>query len=410
MSEQRGPRILLGVTGGIAAYKSPDLVRRLRERGAEVQVVMTEGAKQFVTPLTFQAVSGREVRDSLWDATAEAAMGHIELARWADAVLVAPATAEFLARLTQGRADDLLTTLCLATAAPVHVAPAMNQQMWANPATQGNVAALRARGIAVLGPGSGDQACGETGEGRMLEPTELAMLVLGGLSASRPLAGCKVVVTAGPTRERIDPVRFISNRSSGKMGYAVAQAAHEAGADVVLVSGPVSLPAPAGVRRVQVESARQMHAAVHDAIDGADIYIGAAAVADYEPAEAAAQKIKKRSDTMTLELVRAPDILASVAALEHRPFVVGFAAETQDVEANARAKLEGKRLDMIAANRVGDGVAFDQDENALLLLWPGGREELATCGKLELARRLVARIAAVSTARSRGAAIAAAGR
>lgn len=395
MNEPRTPRILLGVTGGIAAYKSPDLVRRLRERGAEVQVVMTRGAMQFVTPLTFQAVSGREVRESLWDATAEAAMGHIELARWADAILVAPATAEFLARLAQGRADDLLATLCVATSSPVHVAPAMNQQMWANPATQANIATLRARGVSVLGPASGEQACGETGEGRMLEPAELAALVMDSLSAARPLAGCKVVVTAGPTRERIDPVRYITNRSSGKMGYAVAQAAREAGAEVVLVSGPVSLPVPAGVTRVTVESAQQMHDAVHEAIRGADIYIGAAAVADYRPASVADQKIKKRTDTMTLELVRAPDILASVAALERRPFVVGFAAETQDVERNARSKLECKRLDMIAANQVGDGVAFDRDDNALLLLWPGGREELPSCGKLELARQLVGRIAQV---------------
>lgn len=399
MTDQRPSRILLGVTGGIAAYKSPDLVRRLRERGAEVQVVMTEGARQFVTPLTFQAVSGREVRDSLWDASAEAAMGHIELARWADAVLIAPATAEFIAKLAQGRADDLLTTLCLATASPVSVAPAMNQQMWANAATQSNISTLRGRGVVVLGPGSGDQACGETGEGRMLEPAELAAAVLESLSGARPLAGCKVVVTAGPTRERIDPVRFISNRSSGKMGYAVAQAAREAGAEVILVSGPVALPAPAGVTRVNVESARQMLAAVQSALEGADIYIGAAAIADYVPASVSAQKIKKSSDTMTLSLVKAPDILASVAALERRPFVVGFAAETQDVEQNARAKLEGKRLDMIAANRVGDGIAFDQDENSLLLLWQGGREELATCGKLELARKLVARIAAARAGR-----------
>ena len=399
MTDQRPSRILLGVTGGIAAYKSPDLVRRLRERGAEVQVVMTEGARQFVTPLTFQAVSGREVRDSLWDANAEAAMGHIELARWADAVLIAPATAEFIAKLAQGRADDLLTTLCLATASPVSVAPAMNQQMWANAATQSNISTLRGRGVVVLGPGSGDQACGETGEGRMLEPAELAAAVLESLSGARPLAGCKVVVTAGPTRERIDPVRFISNRSSGKMGYAVAQAAREAGAEVILVSGPVALPAPAGVTRVNVESARQMLAAVQSALEGADIYIGAAAIADYVPASVSAQKIKKSSDTMTLSLVKAPDILASVAALERRPFVVGFAAETQDVEQNARAKLEGKRLDMIAANRVGDGIAFDQDENSLLLLWQGGREELATCGKLELARKLVARIAAARAGR-----------
>jgi phosphopantothenoylcysteine decarboxylase/phosphopantothenate--cysteine ligase len=403
MTDKRPIRILLGVTGGIAAYKSPDLVRRLRERGAEVQVVMTEGARQFVTPLTFQAVSGREVRDSLWDAGAEAAMGHIELARWADAVLVAPATAEFIAKMTQGRADDLLTTLCLATAAPVHIAPAMNQQMWANAATQANVSTLRGRGVTVLGPGSGDQACGETGEGRMLEPAELARSVLDSLSGSRPLAGRKVVVTAGPTRERIDPVRFISNRSSGKMGYAVAQAAREAGAEVVLVSGPVSLPTPAGVTRIDVESARQMHDAVHAALAGADIYIGAAAIADYEPASVAEHKIKKCSDTMTLELIRAPDILASVAALPGRPFVVGFAAETRDVEQNARSKLERKRLDIIAANRVGDGIAFDQDENSLLLLWSGGREELALCGKLELARKLVTRIAELRAGTTRAA-------
>jgi len=265
--------------------------------------------------------------------------------------------------------------------------------MWANAATQANVATLRSRGVSVLGPASGSQACGETGEGRMLEPTDLAAAVLGSLSASRPLAGCKVVVTAGPTRERLDPVRYITNRSSGKMGYAVAQAAKEAGAEVVLVSGPVSLPAPAGVTRVSVESAQQMHDAVHAAIGDADIYIGAAAVADYRPAVVSGQKIKKCADTMTVELVRAPDILASVAALERRPFVVGFAAETQDVEKNARSKLDGKRLDLIAANRVGDGVAFDRDDNALLLLWPGGREELPSCGKLELARQLVARIA-----------------
>jgi len=393
MKEKRSPRILLGVTGGIAAYKSPDLVRRLRERGAEVQVVMTEGAKQFVTPLTFQAVSGREVRDSLWDVAAEAAMGHIELARWADAVLVAPATAEFLSKLTHGRADDLLTTLCLATEAPVHVAPAMNRQMWANAATQSNVATLRQRGLFVHGPASGEQACGETGEGRMLEPVELAVLVLDSLSGARPLAGLKVVITAGPTREPIDPVRFVSNRSSGKMGYAVAQAAREAGAEVALISGPVALPAPPGVRRILVETADEMHQAVQAEIGDADLYIGAAAIADYRPAIVSARKIKKGADTMTLEMVRAPDILASVAALERRPFVVGFAAETEDVEQNARAKLEAKRLDLIAANRVGEGLAFDQDENSLLLLWEGGREELATCGKLELARKLIERIA-----------------
>jgi phosphopantothenoylcysteine decarboxylase / phosphopantothenate---cysteine ligase len=247
MTERRVPRILLGITGGIAAYKTPDLVRRLRERGAEVQVVMTASAGQFVAPLALQAVSGREVRESLWDPAAEAAMGHIELARWADLVLVAPATAEFMARLVHGRADDLLATLCLATSAPLHLAPAMNRLMWSNPATQANVASLRARGVTLHGPAAGEQACGETGEGRMLEPVEIAEAVFAGLGLSRPLAGRKVVVSAGPTRERLDPVRFLTNRSSGKMGYAVAQAAREAGAEVVLVSGPVSLPTPAGV-------------------------------------------------------------------------------------------------------------------------------------------------------------------
>lgn len=393
MSEHRPWRILLGVTGGIAAYKSPDVVRRLRERGAEVQVVMTASAKHFVTPLTFQAVSEREVCESLWDTSAGSAMGHIELARWADAVLVAPATAELLAKLAQGRADDLLTTVCLATGAPVHVAPAMNHQMWANAATQANIATLAERGVAIHGPASGAQACGETGEGRMLEPAELAGRVLGSLLARRRLGGLKVVVSAGPTRERIDPVRYLSNRSSGKMGYAVAQAAQEAGAEVVLVSGPVDLPRPPGVARVWVESAQEMYDAVHEAIDGAHIYVGAAAVADYQPVHVAPQKIKKSAPTLTLELVKARDILASVAASGRGLFVVGFAAETERLEENARAKMERKGLDLMAANLVGAGLGFGQDDNALLLLWPGGREELATRGKLELARVLVERIA-----------------
>ncbi len=405
----RPVRILLGVTGGIAAYKSPDLVRRLRERGAEVQVVMTGGAGRFITALTLQAVSGRPVRDALWDEAAEAAMGHIELARWADAVLVAPATADFLARLAHGHADDLLSTLCLATSAPLYLAPAMNRQMWANPATAANVTLLKDRGVTILGPGEGDQACGETGPGRMLEPEQLAELTLSRLSTNRVLAGQRVVVSAGPTRERLDPVRFISNRSSGKMGYAVAQAARDAGATVVLVSGPVGIDPPPGIEFVAVESAQQMYDAVHGALAAADIYIGAAAVADYQAPAVAAQKIKKSSDRMQLELVRAPDILASVAALTSgRPFVVGFAAETENVEENARAKLVRKRADMIAANRVGDGLAFDCDDNSLLVLWAGGREEIASCGKSELARRLVALIAQVRGSRRRAGAVAAA--
>jgi len=402
MNTRRPVRILLGVTGGIAAYKSPDLVRRLRERGAEVQVVMTAGAGRFVTALSLQAVSGRPVRKTLWDEAAEAAMGHIELARWADAVLVAPATADFLARLTHGRADDLLTTLCLATTAPVHLAPAMNQQMWANAATVANVALLKDRGFRILGPGEGSQACGETGTGRMLEPEDLAELVLSRLAADRVLEGLKVVVSAGPTQERLDPVRFISNRSSGKMGFAVAQAARDAGARVVLVSGPVNLDVPPGLEFVAVESARQMRDAVHQALPGADIYIGTAAVADYQASKVAIQKIKTTSDRLTLELVRAPDILASVGALAgDRPFVVGFAAETENLEENARAKLTHKGVDMIAANRVGDALAFDRDDNSLLVLWAGGREEIPTCGKPELARRLVALIARVRAASGR---------
>jgi phosphopantothenoylcysteine decarboxylase/phosphopantothenate--cysteine ligase len=406
--QPRPVRILLGVTGGIAAYKSPDLVRRLRERGAEVQVVMTGGARRFITALTLQAVSGRPVRDTLWDESAEAAMGHIELARWADAVLVAPATADFLARLAHGHADDLLATLCLATSAPLYLAPAMNQQMWANSATAANVALLKDRGATILGPGEGDQACGETGPGRMLEPEQLAEQTLSRHSANRVLAGQRVVVSAGPTRERLDPVRFISNRSSGKMGYAVAQAARDAGATVVLVSGPVSIDPPSGVEFVAVESAQQMYDAVHRALAAADIYIGAAAVADYQAPAVAAQKIKKSADKMQLELVKAPDILASVAALTSgRPFVVGFAAETENVEENARAKLVRKRADMIAANRVGDGLAFDCDDNSLLVLWAGGREEIASCGKPELARRLVALIAEVRGSRKRAGAVSA---
>ena len=385
-------RILLGVSGGIAAYKAAELVRRLKERGAEVQVVMTEGARRFVTPLTLQALSGRPVRTALWDAAAEAAMGHIELARWAELVLVAPASADFLARLAGGRADDLLTTLCLATDAPLWVAPAMNRLMWANSATQANAATLAARGVRLLGPASGDQACGETGPGRMLEAEELARAVFAAELAG-PLAGVKVVISAGPTREPLDPVRFISNRSSGKMGFAVAAAARDAGAAVTLISGPVSLATPPGVERIDVETAEQMYRAVHAALAGADIYIGAAAVADYTPARCATDKIKKTSDCFELSLQRAPDILASVAALESRPFTVGFAAETTDIEKHAREKLVRKHLDLIAANEVGAERAFDREDNALLVLWPGGRRELALKSKTELAREFVALVA-----------------
>lgn len=393
MSSQQPRRIVLGVTGGIAAYKSPDLVRRLAERGADVQVVMSRGAQQFVTALTFQAVSGKPVRTDLWDEAAEAAMGHIELARWADEIVIAPATAEFIARLAHGFADDLLTTLCLATAASITVAPSMNRQMWANPATQANVRLLKERGIRILGPASGEQACGEVGVGRMLEPVQIAEEIFAALPVDGVLKGLKVVITAGPTRECIDPVRFISNRSSGKMGYAVAEAAREAGAKVVLITGPVQIASPPGIERIDVESAEQMLAAVQRHIGGADIFIAAAAVSDYRCNEVAREKIKKTSDTMTLSLSRAPDVLATVGKSDKPPFLVGFAAETENVERNALVKLTSKNLDMIAANQVGDGLAFDKDDNALTVYWPGGKQELSLTSKTALARQLVAVIA-----------------
>ena len=396
-------RILLGVTGGIAAYKSAEIVRRLRERGAEVQVVMTGAARQFVTPLTFQALSGRPVRTDLWDEAAEAAMGHIELARWADRILVAPASADFLARLAHGLASDLLTTLCLATDAPITVAPAMNRLMWANAATRANVALLAARGIEVIGPAEGDQACGETGPGRMVEPDVLAAAVIDRAARSGALAGRKVIVTAGPTRECIDPVRFITNRSSGKMGFAVAEAARDAGAEVILISGPVNVCTPPGVRRVDVETADQMLAAVNENLGGTDIFIAAAAVSDYRPLQVSTEKIKKTSDSLMLALSRTTDILATVAAGAARPFVVGFAAETQNVERNALAKLEGKNLDMIAANQVGEGLAFDQDDNALTVYWRGGGRELKRAGKAQIAAELVALIAERFANRASGA-------
>jgi phosphopantothenoylcysteine decarboxylase/phosphopantothenate--cysteine ligase len=391
-----GKHILLGVTGGIAAYKSADLVRRLRERGAEVQVVMTDGAREFVTPMTFQALSGRPVRTDLWDPAAEASMGHIELARWADLVLIAPASADFLARLAGGRADDLLATTCLATAAPIALAPAMNHQMWANAATQANVALLKQRGVHVFGPGNGDQACGEVGAGRMLEPTELAALADSTLVPHGVLSGRRVLITAGPTREPIDPVRFISNRSSGKMGFAVAQAAREAGAEVVMICGPVALATPAGVRRVDVESAADMLAAVQAEVRPDDIFISTAAVADYRPAQAAAQKIKKTEESLALQMARTTDIIGTLAAGPARPaFVVGFAAETDTVEQNARSKMLRKNLDMIAANEVGHDKAFDCADNELIVLWRSGRKLLPRNAKTQLARELIEIIATV---------------
>jgi len=386
-------RILLGVTGGIAAYKSPDLVRRLMERGADVQVVMTAAAQRFVSPMSFQAVSGRPTRSDLWDDAAEAAMGHIELARWAQVVLIAPASADFIARLAAGRADDLLATLCLATEAPIVLAPAMNRVMWANKATQANIEILVSRGIRLLGPASGNQACGEVGEGRMWEPLKLAESLLEPPANAGLLSGLNILITAGPTRERLDPVRYLTNRSSGKMGFAVAAAAREAGAHVTVVAGPVQLPTPAGITRINVESARDMYAAVHRQLADADVFIAAAAVADFQPVTVAKQKIKKQGTGVKLDLEPAPDIVKSVADMAKRPFVVGFAAETNDVEDNARSKLKRKKLDMIAANHVGDGMAFDCDDNALTVIWPGGQVEIARGPKIEVARQLIALIA-----------------
>jgi phosphopantothenoylcysteine decarboxylase / phosphopantothenate---cysteine ligase len=386
-------RILVGVTGGIAAYKSPDLVRRLIERGADVQVVMTDAAQRFVSPMSFQAVSGRPTRSDLWDGAAEAAMGHIELARWAQLVLIAPASADFIARLAGGRADDLLATLCLATEAPIALAPAMNRVMWANKSTQANVETLISRGIRILGPASGNQACGEVGVGRMWEPVQLAESLLEPPPNSGLLAGLNILITAGPTRERLDPVRYLTNRSSGKMGFAVAAAAREAGAHVTVVAGPMQLPTPVGITRINVESARDMYAAVHRQVADTDVFIAAAAVADFQPVSVAKHKIKKQGVAVKLELEPAPDIIKSVADMAKRPFVVGFAAETDDVEDNARSKLKRKKLDMIAANQVGDGIAFDCEDNALTVLWPGGKVEIARGPKIDVARQLIALIA-----------------
>ena len=400
-------RILLGVTGGIAAYKSADAVRRLRDAGAEVRVIMTSSATEFITPLTLQAVSGHPVHRHLLDtdpglmhagAGAEAGMGHIELARWADAVLVAPASANFLARLAQGRADDLLSAVCLATESPVAVAPAMNRQMWSNAATQANLAAIGRNGVKIFGPAEGSQACGEVGPGRMLEPADLAAR-MSELFATGELDGLIVMVTAGPTWEAIDPVRGLTNRSSGKMGYAVAQAAAEAGASVVLVSGPTTLADPERVQTIRVTSAQEMHDTVHARVGTAHIFIGVAAVADYRPARISDRKIKKDEEKLTLDLVRNPDILASVAALKPAPFTVGFAAETEDVERHARRKLESKNLDLIAANRVSADLGFESEENSLLLIDREGVTPLPARPKTQLARALIRHVAAKYHAR-----------
>lgn len=383
-----GKRIILGMTGSIAAYKSADLVRRLREAGAVVRVVMTENAKQFITPLTMQAVSGHPVHDELFDLQAEAAMGHIELARWADLILIAPASADCMARLVSGKADDLLTALCLATPAPVAIAPAMNQGMWKHTSTQDNLQAISAKGIVVLGPGEGSQACGDTGFGRMLEPMEIVEKV-DALFATGLLAGLHVVVTAGPTHEAIDPVRYIANGSSGKMGYALAEAAREAGARVTLISGPVSLPVPRHVERQSVVSAQEMYDAVMKNMPECDIFLAVAAVADYRSQTIAPVKLHKENEVMTLTLERNPDIVASVTQLDKKPFVVGFAAETDHVIEQARAKRQRKQMDMIIANQVGNGKGIGSDDNAVTVMTPRGEIAIETMPKPQLARALI---------------------
>ncbi|MCG7601674.1 bifunctional phosphopantothenoylcysteine decarboxylase/phosphopantothenate--cysteine ligase CoaBC [Halomonas sp. McH1-25] len=418
MSHLAGKRILLGISAGIAAYKSAHLARLLKKAGAEVRVVMTEGAQAFITPLTLQALTGEAVRTSLLDPEAEAGMGHIELARWAEVVLIAPATADLMARLAHGHADDLLTTLCLATEADCLMAPAMNQAMWRHPATQDNVTRLAEYGWQLLGPDAGDQACGDIGPGRMLEPEAIVARLTtqpDTLPFDSPLAdgpdsatpdddktldalGLTITLTAGPTREPLDPVRYLTNHSSGKMGYALADAAARRGARVRLISGPVNLPTPAGVERIDVESASEMHEAARQSITDSDIFIGCAAVADYRAERFSEHKLKKTpgEETLMLRLVKNPDIVAAVAAAEPRPFVVGFAAETRDVEAYARDKLLRKNLDMIVANDVSQaGLGFGADKNAALLLWRSaasgtGRLELPAQSKATLADTIIA--------------------
>lgn len=398
MSNLANKNIILGVTGGIAAYKSADLVRRLKDTGANVRVVMTQSATEFVTPLTFQALSGQTVHTDLFDLEAEAAMGHIELARWADIILIAPASANTLAKISWGQADNLLTTLCLASQANIAVAPAMNHVMWSSAETQDNIDRLMQRGIKILGPGCGEQACGETGEGRMLEPLDIIQQLDESLNAG-PLKGIKIMITAGPTFEAIDPVRFIGNRSSGRMGFAIAQAALDAGANVTLVAGPVQLSTVDKIHRINVESAEQMHAAVMSNVNQQHIFIATAAVADYRPIDIQPQKIKKTDDNLTIDLQRNPDILSDVAALSKPPFTVGFAAETNDVEQYARQKLVNKKLNMIAANKVahdsntGEGIGFNSEYNALDVYWDKGHVKINKARKDKIAQQLIEIIA-----------------
>ena len=390
-----GKRFVIGITGGIAAYKTIELIRLLRKAGAEVRVVLTPAAAEFVTPLTLQAISGNVVSQSLLDPHAEFAMGHIELAKWANAVLIAPASADFIARFSVGMANDLLSTICLATCAPIFLAPAMNQQMFHQSITQQNLTALKARGVRLIGPNSGVQACGDVGAGRMSEPTEIFTALSDFFVQSQDLRDLSVAITAGPTREAIDPVRYISNHSSGKMGFALATAFAERGANVTLISGPVNLLTPPNVTRVDVTSAQEMcQAALKSAVEN-QIFIGCAAVADYRLAEVSAQKIKKSGEELSLKLIRNPDIITEVAHLsENRPFTVGFAAETQNLTDYAQDKLQRKNLDMICANDVSGGQAFNTDENMLQLFWKTGGKTLSLKSKTDLARELATEIIA----------------
>ena len=394
MKRLNNKHILLGITGSIAAYKAADLIRRCREAGAEVRVVMTDGAKAFVTPLTFQALSGFPVHESLLDKEAEAAMGHIELARWADVILISPASANSLASLAHGMADSLLNAVVLASEVPLAIAPAMNKHMWADDATQDNVRLLAQRGVLFIGPDSGDQACGDVGEGRMVD-SETIISRLSELFSTGSLAGLTVLLTAGPTREAIDPVRFLSNFSSGKMAYAIAEAAAEAGASVILISGPVNLQTPDRVRRIDVESAAEMEVAVRDHISAAEIFIAAAAVADYRPVTIHSDKIKKDNERLTIELEKNADILSMVKADYPSTFCLGFAAETKDLEKYARSKLNKKNIDLIAANLVGAAAkntmgTFNSEMNELFIYWKDGELKLELASKTKIARQLIA--------------------
>ena len=396
MQQLANKRILLGITGGIAAYKAAELVRLFKKLHADVQVVMTNAAQEFITPLTMQALSGNPVHTSLLDPEAEAGMGHIELAKWADVILVAPASADFIARLASGMGNDLLTTLCLASESPLALAPAMNQAMWKDPSCQRNIELLqdlRGKSLSIFGPAAGEQACGDTGLGRMLEPDEICEATAN-LFNTGLLTGKHITITAGPTREAIDPVRFISNHSSGKMGYAIAEAARDAGARVTIISGPVNLPAPERIQLVKVESAKDMLSACEQSENLGDVFIAAAAVADYRPLNVAEQKIKKSGDTIQMTLTKNPDIVATIAAKENKPFTVGFAAETQNVEEYARGKMKNKNLDMIIANDVSNQeIGFNSDHNAVLTIWPEGQQSFSQMSKSSLAKQLVELIA-----------------